>query len=115
MRRKDKAALVPKMKGKQYAKELNKLQVELCHLQEWAKASGARIILLFEGRDAAGKGGIIKAITERVSARVFKVVALPAPSEREKTQLFMQRYITHFPAAGNSGGRSWYSRAGVNS
>ena len=104
-----------KMKDKTYMKELKKLQVELCHLQEWAKAKGARIILLFEGRDAAGKGGIIKAITERVSARVFRVVALPAPSEREKTQMFIQRYIAHFPAAGEIVvlDRSWYNRAGV--
>ena len=115
MKKKSKVIVRPKLSGKEYAKELRKLQVELCHLQEWAKASGARIILLFEGRDAAGKGGIIKAITERVSARVFKVVALPAPSEREKTQLFMQRYITHFPAAGEILvlDRSWYNRAGV--
>src|SRR5215469_11871829 len=82
-----------KLKRKEYEKELEKLQVELCHLQEWAKATGARIILLFEGRDTAGKGGIIKAITERVSARSFRVVALPAPSDREKTQMFIQRYI----------------------
>jgi polyphosphate kinase 2 len=115
MTKKSKIIVRQKLSGKEYAKELRKLQVELCHLQEWAKASGARIILLFEGRDAAGKGGIIKAITERVSARVFKVVALPAPSEREKTQLFMQRYITHFPAAGEILvlDRSWYNRAGV--
>jgi len=115
MKRKEKTAPIPTMKGKEYAKELRKLQVELCHLQEWAKASGARIILLFEGRDAAGKGGIIKAITERVSARVFKVVALPAPTEREKTQMFIQRYIPHFPAAGEILvlDRSWYNRAGV--
>ena len=104
-----------KLKTKAYEKELKKLQVELCHLQEWARATGARIILLFEGRDAAGKGGIIKAITERVSARVFRVAALPAPSEREKTQLFLQRYIVHFPAAGEIVvlDRSWYNRAGV--
>jgi polyphosphate kinase 2 len=110
-----KVTLQPRLTGKEYAKELKKLQVELCHLQEWAKATGARIILLFEGRDAAGKGGIIKAITERVSARVFKVVALPAPTEREKTQMFMQRYIPHFPAAGEILvlDRSWYNRAGV--
>jgi len=106
----------PKMKRGEYEKQLKKLQVELCHLQEWAKATGARIILLFEGRDTAGKGGIIKAITERVSARAFRVVALPAPSEREKTQLFMQRYISHFPAAGEIVvlDRSWYNRAGVD-
>lgn len=115
MERKTKAPPALKMKNKEYTKELRKLQVELCHLQEWAKASGARIILLFEGRDAAGKGGIIKAITERVSARVFKVVALPAPTEREKTQMFIQRYIPHFPAAGEVLvlDRSWYNRAGV--
>jgi polyphosphate kinase 2 len=104
-----------KMSGKEYEKELKKLQVELCHLQEWVKSSGARIILVFEGRDAAGKGGIIKAITERVSPRVFRVVALPSPTEREKTQLFFQRYIAHFPAAGEMLilDRSWYNRAGV--
>ena len=89
-----------KMKRKDYEKELRKLQVELCHLQEWVKAEGSRIIVVFEGRDAAGKGGTIKAITERVSPRVFRVVALPAPSDREKTQMFLQRYIAHFPAAG---------------
>jgi len=105
----------PKLGRKEYEKELKKLQVELCYLQEWAKATGARIILLFEGRDAAGKGGIIKAITERVSPRVFRVVALPAPTEREKTQVFMQRYISHFPSAGEIivFDRSWYNRAGV--
>jgi polyphosphate kinase 2 len=104
-----------KLKRKSYEKQLQKLQVELCHLQEWAKSSGARIILLFEGRDTAGKGGIIKAITERVSTRVFRVVALPAPSEREKTQLFIQRYIQQFPSAGEIVifDRSWYNRAGV--
>lgn len=108
-------ALRPKLNRKEYEKELKKLQVELCYLQEWAKATGARIILLFEGRDAAGKGGIIKAISERVSPRVFRVVALPAPTEREKTQLFMQRYFAHFPAAGEIVvfDRSWYNRAGV--
>ena len=89
-----------RMKRKAYEKELGKLQVELCHLQEWVKDKGARIIILFEGRDAAGKGGTIKALTERVSPRVFRVVALPAPSDREKTQMFMQRYIEQFPAAG---------------
>jgi polyphosphate kinase len=104
-----------KMKRKVYEKELHKLQVELCHLQEWVKAKGARIILVFEGRDAAGKGGTIKAITERVSPRTFRVVALPAPSDRQKTQLFMQRYIERFPAAGEIVifDRSWYNRAGV--
>ena len=90
------------MKRKAYEKELRKLQVELCHLQDWVKDEGARIIVVFEGRDAAGKGGTIKAISERVSPRVFRVVALPAPSDREKTQMFMQRYIQQFPAAARS-------------
>ncbi|HTO82119.1 MAG TPA: polyphosphate kinase 2 [Methylomirabilota bacterium] len=105
----------PKMKNKAYLAELKKLQVELCYVQEWAKETGARIILVFEGRDTAGKGGIIKAITERVSPRTFRVEALPAPSEREKTQLFMQRYISRFPSAGEIVifDRSWYNRAGV--
>jgi polyphosphate kinase 2 len=104
-----------KMKRKAYEQELRKLQVELCHLQDWVKKAGARIIILFEGRDAAGKGGTIKAITERVSPRVFRVVALPAPSDREKTQMFGQRYIEQFPAAGEIVifDRSWYNRAGV--
>jgi polyphosphate kinase 2 len=105
----------PKMKAKEYAKALRKLQVELCYLQDWVKETGARVILVFEGRDAAGKGGLIKAITERVSPRVFRIVALPAPSEREKSQLYMQRYIDHFPAGGEIivFDRSWYNRAGV--
>jgi polyphosphate kinase len=104
-----------KLKRKDYEKELRKLQVELCHLQEWVKAKGARIIIVFEGRDAAGKGGMIKAITERVSPRVFRTVALPAPSDRQKTQMFLQRYIERFPAAGEIiiFDRSWYNRAGV--
>ena len=104
-----------KMERKAYEKELRKLQVQLCHLQEWVKAKKARIIILFEGRDAAGKGGTIKAITERVSPRVFRVVALPAPSDREKTQMFIQRYMQHFPAGGEIVifDRSWYNRAGV--
>jgi polyphosphate kinase 2 len=105
----------PKMKGKDYAKHLHKLQTELCHLQEWVKASGARVIIVLEGRDAAGKGGTIKALTERVSPRVFRVIALPAPSDREKSQMYIQRYIQHFPAAGEIVifDRSWYNRAGV--
>jgi len=105
----------PKMKWKEYSKELKKLQTELCHLQEWVKKTGLRVIIVFEGRDAAGKGGTIKAITERVSPRVFRVVALPAPSDREKTQMHIQRYIQHFPAAGEIVifDRSWYNRAGV--
>jgi polyphosphate kinase 2 len=104
-----------KMKRKDYEKELRKLQVELCHLQDWVRAEGARVIVVFEGRDAAGKGGTIKALTERVSPRVFRTVALPAPSDREKSQLFMQRYIERFPAAGEIVifDRSWYNRAGV--
>jgi polyphosphate kinase 2 len=104
-----------KMKRKVYEKEMHKLQVELCRLQDWVKETGGRIIILFEGRDAAGKGGTIKAITERVSPRVFRVVALPAPSDRQKTEMFMQRYIEHFPAAGEIiiFDRSWYNRAGV--
>jgi len=106
-----------KLKRKEYERELHKLQVRLCHLQNWVKRTGARIIVVFEGRDAAGKGGTIKAITERVSPRVFRVVALPAPSDREKTQMFVQRYIEHFPAAGEIVifDRSWYNRAGVES
>src|SRR5512140_2051109 len=104
-----------KMTGKQYAKELRKLQTELCRLQEWVKAKGLKVIVIFEGRDAAGKGGTIKAITERVSPRVFRLVALPAPSDREKTQMYVQRYMQHFPAAGEVVifDRSWYNRAGV--
>ena len=104
-----------KMKRKAYEQELRKLQVELCHLQDWVKDKGARIIVVFEGRDAAGKGGTIKAITERVSPRVFRVVALPAPSDRQKTQLHAQRYIEQFPAGGEIVifDRSWYNRAGV--
>jgi polyphosphate kinase 2 len=106
---------VGKLKRKTYEKELRKLQAELCHLQEWVKAKGLRVMVLFEGRDAAGKGGTIKAITERVSPRVFRVVALPAPSDREKSQMYIQRYMAHFPAAGEIVifDRSWYNRAGV--
>jgi len=104
-----------KLKTKQYEKELRRLQVELCHLQEWVKLKGLRIMVVFEGRDGAGKGGTIRAITERVSPRVFRVVALPAPSDRQKSQLYLQRYIEHFPAAGEIVifDRSWYNRAGV--
>ncbi len=104
-----------KLKNKDYMKELRKLQVELCHLQEWVKAKGLRVIIIFEGRDAAGKGGTIKALTERVSPRIFRVAALPAPSDREKGQLYMQRYIEHFPTKGEIVifDRSWYNRAGV--
>lgn len=100
---------------KAYETGLRHLQEELCHLQDWVKASGERIVVVFEGRDAAGKGGVIKVLTERVSPRVFRVVALPTPSDREKTQIYMQRYLTHFPAAGEIVifDRSWYNRAGV--
>src|SRR5215470_15127379 len=105
----------PKMKRKEYEKELQKLQTELCRLQQWVVHAGLRVIVVFEGRDAAGKGGTIKAITERVSPRVFRVVALPAPSDREKSQLYMQRYLQYAPAAGEIVifDRSWYNRAGV--
>lgn len=98
-----------------YEKELRRLQTQLTHLQGWVKAQGVRAVVVFEGRDAAGKGGVIKRITERVSPRVFRTVALPAPSDRERSQLFMQRYIEHFPAAGEIVlfDRSWYNRAGV--
>jgi polyphosphate kinase 2 len=115
------AAAEPKDKGKgglkakAYMKELRRLQNELCRLQDWVKAKGERVIVVFEGRDAAGKGGTIKAITERVSPRVFRLVALPTPSDREKSQMYMQRYFAHFPAAGEVVifDRSWYNRAGV--
>ncbi|AWN51043.1 polyphosphate kinase 2 [Methylobacterium sp. 17Sr1-1] len=104
-----------RLKRKAYERELHKLRVQLSHLQTWVRETGARIIVVFEGRDAAGKGGTIRAITERLSPRVFRVVALPAPSDREKTQLYLQRYLAHFPAAGEVVifDRSWYNRAGV--
>jgi polyphosphate kinase len=104
-----------KMKRKKFEKEMQSLQARLCILQEWVKAKGLRVIIVFEGRDAAGKGGTIKAITERVSPRVFRVIALPAPSDREKSQMYVQRYLAHFPAAGEIVifDRSWYNRAGV--
>jgi polyphosphate kinase 2 len=104
-----------KLKTKTFDKELGRLQAQLCVLQEWVKEKRLRVIVVFEGRDAAGKGGTIKAITERVSPRVFRVVALPAPSDREKSQMYMQRYFQHFPAAGEIVifDRSWYNRAGV--
>ncbi len=105
----------PKMKRKEYERELRLLHGELVAMQEWVKTTGAKVCVVFEGRDTAGKGGTIKAITERVSPRTFRVVALPAPTEREKTQMYVQRYITHFPAAGEVviWDRSWYNRAGV--
>ena len=104
-----------KMKNKAYLKELRKLQERLCQLQDWVKFKGLRVIIVFEGRDAAGKGGTIRALTEKVSPRVFRLVALPAPSDREKSQLYIQRYIQHFPAKGEIVifDRSWYNRAGV--
>src|SRR5246127_3773172 len=104
-----------RLKRKRYEKELRRLQAELCKLQDWVKYKGLRIMIVFEGRDAAGKGGTIKALTERVSPRVFRLVALPAPSDREKGQLFFQRYLQHFPAKGEVVifDRSWYNRAGV--
>ncbi len=105
----------PKMKRKEYEAEMRLLHGELVSLQEWVKATGAKICIVFEGRDTAGKGGTIKRITERVSPRVFRVVALPAPTDREKSQMYIQRYIQHFPAAGEVVifDRSWYNRAGV--
>jgi polyphosphate kinase len=103
------------LSGKEYLRELKKLHVELVKLQEWVKHKGLKICIVFEGRDGAGKGGTIKAITERVSPRVFRVVALPSPTDREKSQMYIQRYVPHFPAAGEIVifDRSWYNRAGV--
>jgi polyphosphate kinase len=103
------------MKRAKYEKELEKLQVRLCHLQRWVKDNRLRVVIVFEGRDGAGKGGTIRALTERLSPRTFRVVALPAPSDREKSQVYMQRYLQHFPAAGEVVifDRSWYNRAGV--
>jgi polyphosphate kinase 2 len=116
MANKNGAATKPEpLKGKHYLQELKKLHAELVNLQEWVKHKGLKVCIVFEGRDGAGKGGTIKAITERVSPRVFRVVALPAPSEREKTQMYLQRYVAHLPAAGEIVifDRSWYNRAGV--
>ena len=122
MAKADNSSIVPKaeaeagaLTGKQYAKALRGLQEELCHLQAWVKHKGLRVIVVFEGRDGAGKGGTIRAITERVSPRTFRVVALPAPTDRQKSQMYMQRYMEHFPAAGEVVifDRSWYNRAGV--
>ncbi len=112
---KGEAPALDKMKTKTYEKELRKLHVELVKLQEWTRHKGLKVCIVFEGRDGAGKGGTIKAITERVSPRVFRVIALPAPTEREKSQMYGQRYIPHFPAAGEVviWDRSWYNRAGV--
>ena len=104
-----------KLSRKDYERELATLQVELVHLQQWVVRTGAKVCIVFEGRDSAGKGGVIKRLTERVSPRVFRVVALPAPTEREKTQMYVQRYLPHFPAGGEVVifDRSWYNRAGV--
>src|SRR6188472_2582236 len=117
MSKKDKTpdAASEKLPNKKYEKALRKLQAQLCHLQEWVKYKGLRVIIIFEGRDAAGKGGTIRALTERVSPRVFRTVALPAPSDREKSQMYMQRYMQHFPAGGEVVifDRSWYNRLGV--
>ncbi len=109
------AGVPVKMRRKEYERELERLQVELVHVQEWVKGAGAKICIVFEGRDGAGKGGVIKRITERVSPRVFRVIALPAPTEREKTQMYIQRYLPYLPAAGEVVifDRSWYNRAGV--
>jgi polyphosphate kinase 2 len=115
MSKKNAEVAPPQMKGKEYDKQLRKLQTELCRLQDWVVQQGLRVIVLLEGRDAAGKGGTIKAIMERTSPRVFRLVALPAPSDREKSQLYIQRYMQHFPAGGEIVvfDRSWYNRAGV--
>ncbi len=104
-----------KERNRAYEKEMERLQVEIAHLQAWVKAKGARIVIIFEGRDAAGKGGVIRRLTERVSPRVFRVVALPSPSDREKTQIYFQRYMAQMPAAGEVVifDRSWYNRPGV--
>jgi polyphosphate kinase 2 len=112
---KDAPEVVSKLKSSVYEKELGRLHIELVKLQEWVVHAGLKVCIVFEGRDGAGKGGTIKAITERVSPRVFRVVALPAPTEREKSQMYLQRYVKHFPAAGEVVifDRSWYNRAGV--
>src|SRR3954471_21310522 len=109
------AAPTEKLKGKAYAKQLSSLHAELVRLQEWVKHKGLKVCIVFEGRDGAGKGGTIKAITERVSPRVFRVIALPSPTERQKSQKYIQRYLPHLPAAGEVviWDRSWYNRAGV--
>jgi polyphosphate kinase 2 len=115
MSKKTEADKDKKLKNKKYVKELRKLQAKLCQLQDWVKEKGLRVIIVFEGRDGAGKGGTIRALTERVSPRVFRAVALPAPSDREKSQMYFQRYMQHFPSAGEVVifDRSWYNRAGV--
>ncbi|MCG2624894.1 polyphosphate kinase 2 [Arthrobacter sp. I2-34] len=112
---KGETAETPVMKRREFEKLIKPLHGELVAVQEWAKSTGAKIVIVFEGRDTAGKGGVIKAITERVSPRVFRVVALPTPTPREKSQMYVQRYVSHFPAAGEIVifDRSWYNRAGV--
>ena len=114
-KKEDGKAKTDKLTGKEYAKELSHLHVELVKLQEWVKYKGLKVCIVFEGRDGAGKGGTIKAITERVSPRVFRVIALASPTEREKSQMYVQRYLPHLPAAGEVviWDRSWYNRAGV--
>src|SRR6187399_908670 len=113
--RKSEETSAPKLKRKEYDEKLRKLHVELVKLQEWVKQEGKKVCVVFEGRDGAGKGGVIKAMTERVSPRVFRVIALAAPTEREKSQMYIQRYLPHLPAAGEVVifDRSWYNRAGV--
>jgi len=113
--RKEEKAKPEKLSGKEYEKKLEKLQAELCYLQDWVRETGARVVVVLEGRDTAGKGGLIKRMTERVSPRTFRVVALSAPNERERSKLYLQRYIEHFPAGGEVVifDRSWYNRAGV--
>jgi polyphosphate kinase 2 len=113
--KRDASTASKKLSGKDYDRELKKLHVELVKLQQWVVAKGLKVVIVFEGRDGAGKGGTIKAITERVSPRVFRVIALPAPNDREKTQMYAQRYLPHLPAAGEVAifDRSWYNRAGV--
>src|SRR5262249_57020187 len=115
MKKQKTSSVSAKMGRKEFERELRKLQIELCKLQDWVKHKGLRVVLVFEGRDGAGKGGTIKAITERVSPRGFRVVALPAPSDVQKSQWYAQRYIPHLPAAGEVVifDRSWYNRAGV--
>src|SRR5208283_1200593 len=111
----DEPAADGKLKGKEYERELARLHVEFVKLQQWVVHKGLKVCIVFEGRDGAGKGGTIKAMTERVSPRIFRVVALPAPTEREKSQMYAQRYVPHLPAAGEVMifDRSWYNRAGV--
>src|ERR1700730_13623192 len=114
-KRKSKETNVPELKRKEYEQKLRTLHVELVKLQEWVKREGKKVCVVLEGRDGAGKGGVIKAITERVSPRVFRVVAMAAPTEREKSQMYVQRYLPHLPSGGEIVifDRSWYNRAGV--